>query len=245
MKIKFCFVISAFLTVFILINLLLFGSALAKESTEEIDYHFDGWFGYHYADVDGSREKVGEYEVLDPGIEQYFNLEAHTRGRYFDLAGETMDKDDQLYILDFDRERLFQTVTTYSRFKHYLDHDRLSNQDDYTDFDAGKSNSIIREEIKSENKFFIPFLPGLKLTADYRQLNKRGHRQATTVSKCSSCHVTSRNRRINQTTKDIKAVKIPVNDIKLELEQCPPMIRAWFASFLKRTLILVDQLTKE
>ena len=96
-----------------------------------------------------SREKVGEYEVLDAGLEAYFNLEAHTRSKYFDFIGDIKDKDDQTYLMEFDGSRLFQTETSYSRFKHYLDHDRLKNQDYVTDFDAGKSNSIIREEITS------------------------------------------------------------------------------------------------
>ncbi|RQW78785.1 MAG: hypothetical protein EHM79_21210 [Geobacter sp.] len=58
--------------------------------------------------------------------------------------------------------------------------------------------------MESENVFRIPLIPALKLRADFRQLNKRGHQQATTVTKCTQCHVTSQDKRINQTTQDIK-----------------------------------------
>lgn len=44
---------------------------------------------------------------------------------------------------------------------------------------------------------------------------------------------------------EVKAVPIPISDIKSELEQCPAMIKAWIASFLKRTIILVDALISE
>lgn len=178
--------------------------SLAEELLEEVDYSFDVDIGYHYANINGYRGKVGEYEVLDPGLEGKFTLKTHTRNNYFDLGGEIKDKDDLRYMMDFDAHRLFQTETSYMRFRHYLDHDPLSNQDFFTDFDVGESNSIIWEEIKSKNTFRISFIPNLKIKADYRQLNKRGHRQATTVTMCTQCHVTSRNRRVNQTTEDFK-----------------------------------------
>jgi len=176
----------------------------AEELLKEVDYSFDASIGYHHANVNGYRGKVGEYEVLDPGMEGKFNLKAYTRSNYLDLAGEVKDEDDQHYMMDFDFNRIFQTETSYTRYRHHLDHDPLSNQDFFTDFDAGKSNGITREEIISKNTLRIPFIPNLKIKADFRQLNKRGHRQATTVGKCAQCHVTSRNKRVNQTTEDVK-----------------------------------------
>jgi hypothetical protein len=198
------FILGLLVTTIMGISLCTFTLGRAEEVLKGVDYSFDMAIGYHHANVNGYRGKVGEYDVLDPGMEGYYNLKANTRSKYFDLGGEIKDKHDQLHMLDFDNERIFQAETSYMRYKHYLDHDSLTNQDFFTDFDAGKSNSIIREEIKSVNTFRIPFIPNFKITADYRELNKRGHRQATTVSKCTQCHVTSRNRRISQTTKDMK-----------------------------------------
>jgi len=191
-------------TLIIALIVVTFNRSWAEEFLKDVNYFFDLSLGYHHANVNGYRGKVGEYEVLDPGMEGNFNLRANTRSKYFDLGGEVKDEDDQQYIMDFDANRLFQTETSYTRYRHHFDHDPLSNQDFYTDFDLGKSNGIIREEIKTENTFRIPFIPDFKVKADFRQLNKRGHRQATTVSKCIQCHVTSRNRRINQTTEDVK-----------------------------------------
>ena len=182
-------------------------SAFPESRAEEIfqgDYSFDARLGYHHANVNGYRGKVGEYEVLDSGMEGDFTLKAETRKNYFDLGGDIKDKNDQHYNMNFDTGRIYQTETSYTRFKHYLDHDPLTNQDFFTDFDAGSTNAIVREEFASENTFRIPLIPNLNINADFRQLNKRGHRQATTVSHCNQCHVTSRDRRINQTTEDVK-----------------------------------------
>jgi hypothetical protein len=179
------------------------GTEAAEPKPVRPPYSFDAIAGYHHANPNGCRGTVGEYEVLDPGLEAEFRL----RGRQpseFDLAGTLKDKDDQLYLFDYSYKRIFQTETTYARFKHYLDHDLLNNQDYVTDFDAGQSNAVIREEFISKNALHVPALPGLKITADYREQDRRGHQQATTVSKCTQCHVTSRNRRINQTTRDIR-----------------------------------------
>jgi len=43
----------------------------------------------------------------------------------------------------------------------------------------------------------------------------------------------------------VKAVAIPVADIQKELESCSPLLRAWFASFINRVLIVIEKLTTE
>ena len=202
MKNKTGFIFTFFLIITV-IGFLGYKGSWAEDLFEEGDCSFDAGIGYHYVDVDGYRGKVGEYEVLDSGIEGYFTLNAHTRSKYLDLEGEIKDKNDQHYMMDLDVNRFFQSETSYTRYRHYLGHDSLSNQDFYTDFDAGENNGILWEEIKSDNTFRIPFIPNFKIKADFRQQNKRGHRQATMVSKCTQCHVTSRNRRVDQTTEDV------------------------------------------
>ena len=175
----------------------------AEEFFKEGEYAFDASIGYHHATVNDNRVKVGEYEVLDSGMEGTFDLQTHTRRNYFDLTGVVKDKNDQQYTMDFDARRIFETSTSYNRFIHYLDNDPLTNQDFFTDFAAGSRNAILIENFKSENTFRIPLIPTLKVNADFSQLNRRGHRQATTVSHCTECHVTSKDKRVNQTTEDI------------------------------------------
>jgi CRP-like cAMP-binding protein len=42
----------------------------------------------------------------------------------------------------------------------------------------------------------------------------------------------------------VKATLIPIKQIQQELEQAPPLLRAWVASFTGRVLKLIEQLTK-
>lgn len=41
----------------------------------------------------------------------------------------------------------------------------------------------------------------------------------------------------------VKATLIPIKQIQAELEQAPPLLRAWVASFTGRVLKLIEQLT--
>lgn len=41
----------------------------------------------------------------------------------------------------------------------------------------------------------------------------------------------------------VKATLIPMKEIQAELEQAPPLLRAWIASFTGRVLKLIEQLT--
>lgn len=41
----------------------------------------------------------------------------------------------------------------------------------------------------------------------------------------------------------VTATLIPVKQIQEELEQCPPLLKAWIASFTGRVLKLIEQLT--
>lgn len=41
----------------------------------------------------------------------------------------------------------------------------------------------------------------------------------------------------------VKATLIPIKQIQQELEQAPPLLRAWIASFTGRVLKLIEQLT--
>jgi len=41
----------------------------------------------------------------------------------------------------------------------------------------------------------------------------------------------------------VRAVPIPIEDIKKELESCSPLLKAWFASFTSRVLTVMESLS--
>mgnify|MGYP001100844733 CR=1 FL=1 len=150
-----------------------------------VQYSLDTYAGYHAASVGGYRGKVGEFESLDSGMEGGFTLHSYGRGNYLDAAGMLRDEDDQRYLLDFDAGRIFESETTYTRFKHYLDHDSLTNQDSFTDHDPFNRNAIIREEMKSENTLRVPFIlagPGVPPGGVARTVARVLHLEAGAVS---------------------------------------------------------------
>jgi hypothetical protein len=159
--------------------------------------------GVHHFNVSGYRGKVGEYDVLKSGADSTFSVTGNRGKNYFDMYGEFVATDDQKYSFNVDLQRIFQTELSYKKFIHYLDHDSLDNQDFVTDYNPGRDNHIRIEELKSGNTLRIPLVPFLKFKMNYRSYNKRGHRQATTVAKCSECHVSSRNKRIDSNTEDV------------------------------------------
>ncbi len=194
------------LTVLITVYSGAFLMCFAEEEPEKKaieDLEFDATTGYHHYTVKGNRGKVGEYEVLDSGFDASFYAKGRTGNTYFDITGEILDEDDQTYSLNIDANRSFRSELLYKRFRHFLDADPLLNQDSAYNYNPDRSNGITVEEIKASNTFRVPSLPFLKFNADYRSYNKRGHRQATTISKCGQCHVSSKSRRVNTSTNDM------------------------------------------
>lgn len=182
-------------------------SALAQDTAPApaLDRELSVYFGsgLHFFNVSGYRGKVGEYDVLTSGFDSTFSIAGNEGKNYFDLNGQFFSANEQKYSFNVDTQRVFQTAFSYQKFIHYLDHDTLSNQDFYTDHNRGRNNHIIIEELNSGNTLRIPHIPFLKFKMNYRGYTKRGTRQATTVSKCSECHVSSRNQRINNRINDL------------------------------------------
>ena len=159
--------------------------------------------GFHFYNTDGNRSKVGEYDVLHSGAESSFDLQGNNGRNYIDMSGRMLDENDQSYNLNLDLNRYLRSDFSYIRFQHYLDHDPLKNQDFTTDYNTGEGNKLIISELKANNTLLIPSMPYVKFNFDVRSYDKEGNRQATTVSKCSQCHVSSRNKRVNSSINDV------------------------------------------
>jgi CRP-like cAMP-binding protein len=43
----------------------------------------------------------------------------------------------------------------------------------------------------------------------------------------------------------VTATLIPIDDIRAEIQTCPPLVRAWLASFVRRVLRVVEALSTE
>ena len=64
----------------------------AEDTLKGGDYSFSASIGYNYANVDGYRGKVGEYEYLHSSVEGSFALQANREKHYLDLWGNYKNK---------------------------------------------------------------------------------------------------------------------------------------------------------
>ncbi|CAD7783686.1 MAG: hypothetical protein KCCBMMGE_02093 [Candidatus Methanoperedenaceae archaeon GB37] len=86
--------------------------------------------GIHGVGVDGkTKVKVGEYDVLDTGVnpDVSFSLDGRIENTYFSGEATYYEDDDQQYSGNIDMQRYVTEEFSYYRFYHWLDHDPLTN----------------------------------------------------------------------------------------------------------------------
>ncbi|QSV45526.1 MtrB/PioB family outer membrane beta-barrel protein [Geobacter benzoatilyticus] len=65
--------------------------------------------------------------------------------------------------------------------------------------------SVVRREWKSHSDLTLPQLPNLTFHFTYRNEDRNGMEQSIGMSKCTSCHVTGKGKKIDENTRDITA----------------------------------------
>lgn len=175
--------------------------------------------GLHWTDWDDYRGKVGEYEQLERGIRPDVGISINGQNKYgyFELQGFYYEDMDNSFSADIDLLRILDLEFSYFRMPHFLEHDPLTNLDacfcsgtgapvpaatEFEDINAGDEYYLRYSRMESKTTVRLPFLPGSEVFFDYRKEQRHGHRQATTLSKCSSCHVVGKSRQIDEYTED-------------------------------------------
>jgi hypothetical protein len=189
------------------------------EKSESIISDIEVKPGLHWTDWDDYRGKVGEYEQLERGIRPDVGISVHgqTDYSYFDLQGFYYEDMDNSFHGDIDLLRILDVQFSYFRMPHFLEHDPLTNLDacfcsgggapvpaatEFEDLNAGDEYYLRYSRMDSTTTVRLPFLPGSEIFVDYRKEQRHGYRQATTLSKCSSCHVVGQSRDIDEYTED-------------------------------------------
>jgi hypothetical protein len=177
--------------------------------------------GLHWTNWKDYRGKVGEYEILDQGIhpDWIFSINGQVKSSFFELKGNYYEDEDYSASADIDLNRIFREELYYFRMPHFLEHDPLKNLNavfrdlsgavctepvtEYTDLNPGDEYMIRYSTAKSKTTYRLPFLPRSEVFFDYRREQRQGHSQAIAMSKCSSCHVVSQSRDIDEYTEDL------------------------------------------
>jgi hypothetical protein len=209
------------LAVTVILSLILsFYPVLAQEA-EKTEGNFDVKFkyGFHWMDWDDYRGKVGEYEDLDRDVlpDASIDINGMINRNYLDFHGIYYDEDDFSGSADIDLNRIFREEFSYFRMPHFLEHDPLTNLNaifrtdagavaapatEYEDLNPNDEYRINYTRVQSKSTLRMPFLPGSEIFFDYRREMRKGHRQVMALSKCSSCHVVSQSRDIDEYTED-------------------------------------------
>lgn len=181
-------------------------SADADASTD-VTFTLGAWD----ADLDGSPDKVAEYEPVDGGPDA--SLVLHRRapwGRMF-LSAHLRDEDDHDAVFDFDVRRSVRSHTETTGLIHRLGHTPLdiyaaaTNHGrvvQHTDFAPADVYDITYSTLRHRTEVQPRGMPSLTLGVDLRLQERDGLAQAITVSHCDTCHVKSQSRVVDEETRE-------------------------------------------
>jgi hypothetical protein len=167
--------------------------------------------GGHADGTSGSPDRAAEYRSIGSGADEKLNLTLRSDWIFVNIASKARNTDEQAHSLTFDLGRMVRSHTVYTRMPHRLEHDSLANLRGVvgevkvtgsTDLDPGTRYGIRYDNFTNRNDFQIPALGWLTLTTDYREQWREGHKQSLSLSHCSTCHVQSQGRAIEEHTRD-------------------------------------------
>ena len=194
-----------------------------KATAPEKNYTIEVRPGFHAVGVTNSKNRVGEYDTLDEGLNPNLGIKGtfmSGKGNFINFGGSYWENDDNSANVDLDIQRIIENNFEYSRFYHRLTHDQLKGfngvqryqtHDGHThkhiwvthdDIDAGQDYYLRHSVIENKTKIRIPSLPHIVFRFDYRNEQRQGQKQVMALSKCSSCHVVAMGRRIDEETVD-------------------------------------------
>jgi len=154
---------------------------------------------------------AAEYLDVDSGAELRAAIQAGFDKLFIELITDARSSENQVTSLTFDINRLVRSHTTFTRLPHRLVHDPLDSLRGSvtdvkvtwsTDLEPDASYAIRYDELTNRTDIQIPALPWLTVSTDYREQWREGHKQSLNVSHCSTCHVESKGREVDEHTRE-------------------------------------------
>ncbi len=159
------------------------------------------------ASNDGNPARVAEYRTNTSGPELRVSLTAPLEKLYLEVSSHAREGNDQLHRLRFDLGRLVRSHTTFTKGVHRLEHDPLANLQGTvkdvvatwsTDLEPGRRYGIDWNVLENRTDLQLPGAGWLVVSAELREQWRKGHRQSLAMSHCSSCHVQSQGRQVDE-----------------------------------------------
>jgi hypothetical protein len=161
------------------------------------------------ASTEGSPDNVTEYEPDDGGPD----LELEVTSDNVELTAKVRDDNDAVLSLDFDVNRWVRSETDYTALLHRLgfrdlehftaatSHGRVTR---HTDLGSGQPFDIDYHRLDHRTEFQPKGMDHLTFAVGFSHQEREGLRQQTNVSHCDSCHVTSQDRPVDESTSEAR-----------------------------------------
>ena len=162
-------------------------------------------------DDSGNVGRAAEYRTTDSGADLRVDLTALFERVYLAISTAAADSNDQTTAIDVELGRTVRSHTTYTALPHNLEHDPLANLrgtvNDVkatwsTDLDPAARYGIDYKVLANRTELQFPDAGWLTVAVDYREQWREGHRQSLALSHCSTCHVRSQGREVDEHTRD-------------------------------------------
>ena len=171
--------------------------------------------GIQGSDTKDHGGKVSEFDVLDEGGRGQLGLEllgGSKNSRFWLLAAHKANV-DQNYAADMRLGQWVRAQFDYSTFRHWLDHDPLTYGVEVQglppirkiykiDEDPGATYQVNRSLSNMGAQFRIPGASFLTAHTSLRTESRHGFQQAVSYDMCLTCHISSRERAVNQLVSD-------------------------------------------
>ncbi|NOQ46740.1 MAG: hypothetical protein GQ559_08735 [Desulfobulbaceae bacterium] len=222
--------------------LALSGSAVAEEDGAT-KVEASASLGFSLNDTNDRTSRAAEYESLaDEDFLPIFGASLFVEGdkTEFSFDGMYLDDQDMEFEGHLDFNRVLGIEAEYQKFYHRMGQDELLNMratssapgqgaqlwhsyeyapswDVNSDTAPEKEFGINWSQWEAEGIIRLPNLPGVILGLSASEQFREGNEQSMAMSKCSSCHIVSHDKDVDETTRDFKPfIKADLGQLSLE-----------------------------
>jgi len=178
--------------------------------------------GAHGSDVTGDHNRVTEYNQAKTRVEGTLKLRMMNQKddlKYkLDLA--IFSNDDMKMNLVIHKGDWFTSTTSYNKFLHKLDHDRMANLQfresvdpeinkpggkfaTHVDYDPNQDYFKVYEDLKQVFNFKLNTEIPADIEVGFRAQMRSGYPQTMQLSHCDTCHIQSKAAELDETTTDM------------------------------------------
>jgi hypothetical protein len=196
--------------------LLLFAASAIASETDGFTDEYSLWIGGRYIDTTDYQKKVSEYRWLEDDFWPQIGLtyKSTTPNSVFYLDGHYYDKATMHGKVATTVADRFKAAFQYRSFRRQTQQDLLQNIETreagggkiltHELLDEGADYSYDRREVLSEISVLLSRKNDVRLTAAHRAILKDGHEQVVSNSHCFSCHLVSKDAKVQEQTHDLQ-----------------------------------------